>query len=260
MITLRRETHASPSGFRTGNRLLYAIGDVHGCYDQLRALLAWVAEDAAARALGAAPVLVLCGDYVDRGPRSAEVLAALVWLARSSAVELRLLEGNHEAMFRLFLERPADHGRWLDYGGSETLRSYGVDVPERYDDPATLIVLRDRLLDVMPVAHDALLQRLEPMVRIGDVVFAHAGVRPGVALRDQVRDDLLWIRDPFLDHPRPAETLVVHGHTWTSDRPIVLAHRVGLDTGVYETGVLTAARFDRDGIEIVQAVARSEAA
>jgi serine/threonine protein phosphatase 1 len=256
LITLRHERHAASAGARAGDRPLYAIGDVHGCYDHLHALLAWVARDAAERSPGVAPVLVLLGDYVDRGPDSAKVLAALAWLARSSAITARLLEGNHEAMFRLFMERPAAHGQWLRYGGSETLRSYGIAPPEEEErDAAALTALRDRLFDVMPVAHLRLLERLEPMVRVGDYTFVHAGVRPGVSLRAQQRDDLLWIRDDFLEHPRPAETIVVHGHTWASERPVLLPHRIGLDTGAYETGVLSALRIDRDGLAVVQAVA-----
>nr|WP_246617185.1 metallophosphoesterase family protein [Sphingomonas yunnanensis] len=257
MITLRHERHAAPAGARPGDRPLYAIGDIHGCYDHLHALLAWVARDAGERSPGVAPVLVLLGDYVDRGPDSAKVLAALAWLARSSAITARLLEGNHEAMFRLFMERPAMHGQWLRYGGSETLRSYGVAPPEHEEeaDGGVLTALRDRLFDAMPVAHYRLLERLEPMVRVGDYTFVHAGVRPGVSLRAQERDDLLWIRDEFLDHPRPAETIVVHGHTWANERAVLLPYRIGLDTGAYETGVLSALRIDAEGLAIVQAVA-----
>ncbi|TCP31823.1 metallophosphoesterase [Sphingomonas sp. BK235] len=250
VTALRHATHDAPAGVRPGARPLYAIGDVHGHYDQLRALLAWVAQDATERSPGALPVLVLCGDYVDRGPDTRRVLAALVWLTRSSAIDVRLLEGNHEAMLRQFLDRPASNAAWLDYGGIETLRSYGVAADAR-DDPAAL---RDALLDAMPVSHHQLLLGLAPMERVGGYVFAHAGVRPGVALRDQVRDDLLWIRGDFLDHPRPAEAVVVHGHSWTDDRPVILPQRIGIDTGVYETGVLTAIRLDEDVIEVVQAV------
>ncbi|MBY9064395.1 serine/threonine protein phosphatase [Sphingomonas yunnanensis] len=254
---MRHERHAAPAGARPGDRPLYAIGDIHGCYDHLHALLAWVARDAGERSPGVAPVLVLLGDYVDRGPDSAKVLAALAWLARSSAITARLLEGNHEAMFRLFMERPAMHGQWLRYGGSETLRSYGVAPPEHEEeaDGGVLTALRDRLFDAMPVAHYRLLERLEPMVRVGDYTFVHAGVRPGVSLRAQERDDLLWIRDEFLDHPRPAETIVVHGHTWANERAVLLPYRIGLDTGAYETGVLSALRIDAEGLAIVQAVA-----
>ncbi|RZL54992.1 MAG: serine/threonine protein phosphatase [Sphingomonas sp.] len=222
MIGFRRERLAPADGVRAGEQPLYAIGDVHGRYDLLRALLAEINRDAAQRYPGVTPLLVLCGDYVDRGPASAEVLAALTWLLRSTAVEARLLEGNHEAMLRDFL--------------------------------AALTALRDSLLDAMPTSHYHLLLRLELLIEIGDYAFVHAGVVPGVALHAQRRDDLLWIREGFLDHPKPAAAVIVHGHTWTSDRPTIMPHRIGIDTGAYKTGVLTALHLCEDRAEIIQAV------
>ena len=256
MIGFRRERHVPASGVRSGPQPLYAIGDVHGRYDLLHALLAEVNRDAAERYPGVTPLLILCGDYVDRGPASAEVLAALTWLLRSTAVEARLLEGNHEAMLRDFLEQPVRHGRWLAVGGAATLRSYGVALPDppELDDPATLTALRDSLLDVMPTSHYHLLHRLELLVEVGDYAFVHAGIVPGVALHAQNRDDLLWIREEFLDHPKPAASVIVHGHTWTGDRPTLLPHRIGIDTGAYKTGVLTALHLCDNRAEIIQAV------
>ena len=254
MISIRRRVHQPPEGAHAGGRPLYAIGDIHGCYDLLHALLGEIARDAAERHLGTTPMLILCGDYVDRGPASARVLAALAWLARSSAIEARLLEGNHEAVLRMFIDRPAEHAKWLAFGGRQTLESYGVAVPETVESESTLAELRDALLDVMPVSHHLLLQRLELMVQAGDYTFVHAGVRPGVALNKQARDDLLWIRQEFLDHPRPATSVIVHGHTWLDDQPTILPHRIGIDTGAYDTGVLTGLRIANDAIDVIQAV------
>lgn len=254
MIAFRRETHRPRRGVRGGGRPLYAVGDVHGCYDLLRALLAEIGRDAAARYPGVTPMLVMCGDYIDRGPDSAKVLTALNWLLRSPAVDVTLLEGNHEAMLRLFIDRPTAHSRWLSFGGAQTLASYGLNVPDGAPDEATMTVLRDRLLDAMPTSHYQLLDRLEPMVSTGDYVFVHAGVRPGVALDAQHREDLQWIRDEFLDHPDPSAAVVVHGHTWEDDRATVLPHRIGIDTGAYQTGVLTALRIEDDAIDVIQAV------
>lgn len=255
-VELRRQEHAPAPGARTGGRPLYAIGDVHGCYDLFRALLEAIAQDAADRHPGELPLLVLCGDYVDRGPDSAKVLAALAWLMRSSAIEARALEGNHESILRQFLLDPADHAPWLGFGGRETLASYGIAVAEEIDGPAALVGLRDALLDAMPASHHLLLERLETMVEVGDYVFVHAGVMPGVPLARQRADDLLWIREPFLDHPRPlaAPTVVVHGHTWDDEQATVLPHRLGIDTGAYATGVLTGLRIADDAIEVIQAV------
>lgn len=253
MIAVRRDVHVVAAGARAGDRPLYAIGDVHGCYDLLRALLDAIRRDAAERHPGATPTLVMCGDYIDRGPASAQVLAALVWLARSDAIDVRMLEGNHEAMLRQFLDQPAEHDHWLEFGGVDTLRSYGIEVPPARD-ARLRVALRDALLDVMPTSHHALLQRLELVVERGDYAFVHAGVAPGVALRAQRRDDLLWIRDAFLDHPKPSASIIVHGHTWYDANPTVLPHRIGIDTGAYETGVLTGVRIADDAIEIFQAV------
>ncbi len=254
MIAFRRETHAPRRGARSGGRPLYAVGDVHGCYDLLRALLAEIGRDAAERNPDVTPVLVMCGDYVDRGPDSAKVLTALTWLSRSRAVDVTLLEGNHEAMLRMFIDQPAAYSRWLSFGGAETLESYGVNVPDGDPDNATLTMLRDRLLDAMPTSHYRLLDRLEPMVITGDYAFVHAGVKPGVALAAQHREDLLWIRGEFLDHLDPSAAVIVHGHTWDNDHATVLPHRIGIDTGAYKTGVLTALRIEDDAIDVIQAV------
>lgn len=257
-MAIRRERHAARAGAGTGGETVYAIGDVHGRYDLLHALLGEVRGDAEERAPGVAPRLILCGDYVDRGPDSAKVLDAVAWLQRSSAVDVTALDGNHEAMFRGFLDDPLSHTPWLRFGGRETLASYGVAVPEDREDPAALLALRDRVLDALPAAHDRLLHRLALTAQVGDYVFVHAGVRPGVALADQAADDLLWIRGDFLDHPRPAASVVVHGHSWTDDRAVVLPHRIGIDTGAYETGVLTAVRICDASVEVIQAVASAQ--
>jgi serine/threonine protein phosphatase 1 len=260
VITFRHEPHRPAAGARVGAQPLYAIGDVHGRYDLLHALLGEIRRDAAERYPDVTPLLVLCGDYVDRGPESAEVLAALTWLLRSTAVEARLLEGNHEAMLRAFIEQPTGHGRWLAVGGFETIRSYGVRMPDPadLDQPATLTALRDSLLDAMPTSHYHLLHRLELMVEVGSYAFVHAGVVPGVPLNAQRRDDLLWIRGDFLDHPKPATSVIVHGHTWTGERPTLLPQRIGIDTGAYKTGVLTALHLCEDRAQIIQAVAGAD--
>lgn len=256
MISFRREAHAAQDGARGGAQPIYAIGDVHGRYDLLHALLGEIGRDAAERHAGVTPLLVLCGDYVDRGPASAEVIAALTWLQRSTAVEARLIEGNHEAMLLGFLDRPADHGRWLAVDGRRTVESYGVTLPEGidYERAAALTSVRDSLLDAMPTSHFHLLQTLEPYVEAGDYAFVHAGVAPGVPLAAQTREDLLWIRESFLNHPHPSPSIIVHGHTWVDDRAQVLPHRIGIDTGAYRTGVLTALHIADDGLEIIQTI------
>ncbi|ACG79488.1 diadenosine tetraphosphatase [Phenylobacterium zucineum HLK1] len=238
----------------TEGELVYAVGDVHGCYDEMKALLGRIAADYAARARGRRPVLIFLGDYVDRGPQSAKVLEALVWLKRRPDLEVRLLKGNHEQAMLAFLDDPEANRPWLTWGGAETLAAYGVAPPEEAGAaPGAATRARDALLERMPAGHLLLLQRLELMVAVGDYAFVHAGVRPGAPLAQQTEADLLWIRQGFLDAPGPFEKVIVHGHTWLDERPQMLEHRLGLDTGCYRTGVLTALRIDGGERALIQA-------
>ena len=243
-----RPTHASVDG-----ALVYAVGDIHGCYAQFKTLLARITEDYGARAQGRRPVLILCGDYVDRGPDSDKVLQALVWLRRHSDLDLHLLKGNHEQAMLAFLDEPEAAGAWLGFGGMETLQAYGVKPVSPDAGPVSLRRARDDLLDRLPVSHLQLLETLELCVAVGDYAFVHAGVRPGTPLNAQVERDLLWIRGGFLDVTGPFEKVIVHGHTWRSAEPEVHDHRIGIDTGAYATGVLTALRLEDGELEIMQA-------
>jgi serine/threonine protein phosphatase 1 len=237
----------------TDGELVYAVGDVHGCYDLLKSALAQIAEDAAIEAKGRTPVLVLLGDYIDRGPDSAKVLQALVWLRRRGEFALRLLKGNHEQALLGFLEEPEQGGPWLDFGGVQTLASYGVAAPDADAGAAAWREARDALLDQMPASHLQLLGDLELMAIVGDYAFVHAGVRPDRLLAEQTEAELLWIRRGFVDAPGPFERLIVHGHTWVSAEPQILPHRLGLDTGAYATGVLTGVRLDGATAQLFQA-------
>lgn len=237
----------------TGKELVYAVGDVHGCYDVLKALLADITRDLAERARGRRPIVIFLGDYIDRGPDSEKVVEAMAWLKRRDDLETHLLKGNHEQALLDFLERPEEGAGWLSFGGQETLAAYGVAPPAPYADPAEMIQARDALLARMPAAHLRLLERLELMAAVGDYCFVHAGVRPGTPLAAQTEHDLLWIRQPFLQAEGPHEKVVVHGHTWIDERPQMLGHRLGLDTGAYMTGVLTAVRLDGRDRQVLQA-------
>jgi serine/threonine protein phosphatase 1 len=235
----------------TGGALVYAVGDVHGCYGPLKALLARIAGDAASRAGERTAKLIFLGDYIDRGAEPHRVLDALIWLRRRGELDVMLLKGNHEQALLDFLEKPEEGAGWLAYGGRETLLAYGVRPPGSEAEPAVMRRARDELLAGMPASHLRLLERLEVMTLVGGYAFVHAGVRPGVPLSRQKEADLLWIRRPFLDAPGPFEKVIVHGHSWRSERPQVEPFRIGLDTGCYETGVLTAARLDGAEIEIL---------
>lgn len=243
-------TPAEPRGLVDG-RLVYAIGDIHGCYDQLRRLLAKIARDAEARAAGRTASLIFCGDYVDRGPASCQVIDALCWLRRHGPFHVHCLKGNHEQVMLDYIADPEPARGWMLFGGAETLRSYGVTPPGAGDDLHLHHAARDDLLERMPAAHLRLLEDLELMVGVGDYAFVHAGVRPGVPLASQREDDLLWIREAFIEVEEPLERIIVHGHSWVDAQPALLAHRIGIDTGAYQTGVLSAVRLEDGVVEVL---------
>jgi serine/threonine protein phosphatase 1 len=225
---------------------------VHGRYVLMTDLLARILRDGAARAAGRRPLVIFCGDYVDRGPDSARVMEALTWLQRREDIEVRLLKGNHEQALMAFIEAPERAEPWLSFGGDATLASYGVEPPDTADDPVRMRAARDALLERMPSSHLRLIDQMELMFVIGDYAFVHAGIEPGVPLSEQTEANLLWIRDAFVGDEGPFEKVIVHGHTWTDSRPAILPHRIGLDTGAYATGVLTAIRFDGEDMAVLQ--------
>lgn len=212
---------------------VYAIGDVHGRLDLLERLLAQIREDAMQRGM-ADPTLIFLGDLIDRGPQSAQVVERVCALVATDA-RTRVLLGNHEEVFRLTLAGDAAAIRTFHrIGGRETALSYGVD-PDALDD-TTLV---ERLNTAVPAAHRALLDDAAEIIILGDYAFVHAGVRPGIAFDAQRGADLRWIRAPFLNHGRALEKIVVHGHTIGAAAEF-LPHRIGIDTGAYRTGRLTA--------------------
>ncbi|MEG3165067.1 metallophosphoesterase family protein [Sphingomonas sp. PB2P19] len=222
---------AIPAGQR-----VYAVGDIHGCADMLDDLLGQIEADDAARD-PAETTIIFLGDLVDRGPASAAVIDRLIALA-DARPRVRFLLGNHEEIFLGALDGESKALRlFCRIGGRETLLSYGMDAVEYerldYDE------LVARMGELVPAAHRAFFERFEDMIVIGDYAFVHAGVRPDTALEAQRGSDLRWIRDPFLDHRTPLEKMVVHGHTIT-EKIETRPHRIGIDTGAYTTGRLTA--------------------
>ena len=247
----------SKSGASTAGRLIYAIGDVHGRYDLLCGLLDKIARDAARTERP--PLLVLCGDYVDRGPESDLVVEALLWLEQRGPWPVVLLKGNHEQALLDFADDPVRARVWLGVCGDATLAAYGVQLPDLADE-RDLVRARDAMLAGMPASHLHRMQQLDALAVVGDYVFVHAGVAPGTALARQREEDLLWIRSEFLESSRACDRIVVHGHSWTSDRPALLEHRIGIDTGAYATGVLTAIRLDGPNRKVIQALGADAAA
>ena len=210
----------------------YVLGDIHGQIDQLRRAHALIADDRA-RTDTDAPIVHL-GDLTDRGPASAEVVE---YLQRGPVSDVRwiTIRGNHDFMFRLFLDNPLarDPGlnpayTWLHdrLGGRETLESYGVHAP---DDRALADVWAEARARV-PLAPRVFLDNLPLLHRTDQAVFVHAGIRPGVPLVAQAPTDLMWIRKGWLDDDSDHGLLVVHGHT-ALEEPAHYGNRVNLDAG-----------------------------
>lgn len=213
---------------------VYAVGDVHGRADLLTALIEAIEGDNRGRA-EAETTVILLGDLVDRGPDSSRVLA----LARAwrECRNVRILCGNHEEMFLRSFESIDTLRHFLRHGGRETLLSYGVD---KYDYArASIEEVQQLMADAVPQEDRDFMTGFEDLIEIGDYAFVHAGIVPGIPLKEQDATRLRWIREPFLSHAGPHERVVVHGHTIT-EQPEDTGNRIGIDTGAYNSGRLTA--------------------
>ncbi|MFZ3008446.1 MAG: metallophosphoesterase family protein [Phenylobacterium sp.] len=253
----RKTPEAPPT---TQGRLAYAVGDIHGRLDAFDALLHVIAQDVLVSQPSQQPMLILLGDYVDRGPASAQVIDAILRLQTEPAFEVRALKGNHEEALLQFRDEPGFGQTWVEHGGSATLASYGVQPPATRTDPEAWETARLAFREALPEAHKAFFEGLEIMITLGDYAFVHAGVRPGVPLERQVERDLLWIRAEFLQSTAKFEKIIVHGHTPMEEPQIIPGRRIGVDTGAYATGLLTAVRLDDSGARILQARAVRSAA
>jgi serine/threonine protein phosphatase 1 len=235
-------SRAQPRGFAVPDGVrVYAIGDIHGRLDLLDRLLRMIDEDDAARE-PARTELIFLGDLVDRGPDSVGVIERL--LALSETGRVRYLMGNHEEVFLRAVGGDLRALRFLvRIGGRETLLSYGVSEQEyRGLDFDELMAL---LQEKVPPSHVAFLSAFENMIEVGDYLFVHAGLRPGIAVEDQKTSDLCWIREDFLSHRDSFGKMVVHGHSITEEideRP----NRIGIDTGAFASGRLTAIGLESD--------------
>jgi serine/threonine protein phosphatase 1 len=236
-----RDFAAVPDGTR-----IYAIGDVHGCADLLDQALAYVEADLMAHPPLRA-IQVFLGDYIDRGPDSAEVVDRLSSYRR--AHECVFLRGNHDPYLLKFLENPKILGEWQQLGGLETLMSYGLR-PSLNSTATEQAELAKMLGSVLPDRHQHFLKGLKSSFSCGDFFFAHAGVKPGVPLAQQQEEDLLWIRNDFLSSKENFGKIVVHGHTPVRE-PEAYHNRINIDTGSYMSGQLTCLIIERDEIRFV---------
>lgn len=233
---------------------IYAIGDSHGHLDQLIEQIALIKADG-----GKDAQIVFLGDYVDRGPDSRGVIE---YLAQGLAAGRNwiCLKGNHDRMFEWFMEDTPRHDphllvgyHWLHarLGGVATLNSYGIEVPERIRLEDLHVMARA----AVPATHIAFLRHLKPFYKTEKHLFVHAGIRPGVALADQSENDLVWIRDGFLDFEGAHPWMVVHGHT-ALDHPAHFGNRIDLDGGAAYGRPLRSAVFEGETGWLLSAAGR----
>jgi serine/threonine protein phosphatase 1 len=230
----KRQTVATSAHVPERSRI-YAIGDIHGRADLLGELHGIIRADA--ETAPARRVLVYLGDYVDRGLQSRGVID-MVLRNPFSDFEVVCLRGNHEAVLLDFLKDPAVGREWVQFGGAETLMSYQAGCLSSDAAHPVLVAAQEEFARRLPEDHLAFFQNLALHHEEGDYYFVHAGVRPGVALNQQASEDLLWIRNEFLEFRGSFGCVVVHGHTITEE-PDVHDNRIGIDTGAFATGRLT---------------------
>jgi serine/threonine protein phosphatase 1 len=229
-------------GWLPRGRRVYAVGDIHGCRQQLVDLHAAIADDLAARPIPAV-LLMHLGDYIDLGPDSAGVIEVLAQTSPIPGATTINLIGDHERMLLDALggDRAAATD-WLWAGGRASLASWGID-PD---------LPREQWETALPAPHVAFLRNLVLTHREGDYLFVHAGIRPGVALAQQTPDDLVTMRQPFLWSDVDFGVVVVHGHN-TAALPAVTDNRIGIDTGAGHGGPLTCAVLEEDQVGFLAA-------
>jgi serine/threonine protein phosphatase 1 len=238
-----RRRPAVPDGER-----FYVVGDIHGRRDLFAALAEAIDADDADRREARTSV-VLLGDLVDRGPDSAGVIReAREWGRRR---KVRYLAGNHEDMFLQSFSDLEMLRHFLKHGGRETILSYDID-RQRYNS-LSIEELQAEIERVVPQDDRDFLAGFEDMIVAGDYVFVHAGIDPARPLDEQKRSDLLWIRERFLRNTEPLGHVVVHGHT-IFDEVEDCGNRIGIDTGAFRSGRLTALVLEGQSRSYIQAV------
>lgn len=227
--------HALPPHIKT----VFAIGDVHGMIDLARKAEMKIADD---YDFDPDTTLILyLGDLVDRGPETAFLLDWLLVRSKTGA-ERMFLRGNHEEMMEAFLNDPGQHMNWLDFGGYETLNSYGIMQSHKKLHNMRAKDLTVLLQTTISDSHRRFIADTIDAIESESFLFVHAGVVPDLPIAKQSRDDFLWARDRFMAHEGGFEKTIVHGHT-----PVKTARyshdRVSVDTGAYQTGRLTVAKI-----------------
>ena len=247
MLTGRRNNTPVEPHVPEGNRL-YVIGDIHGRIDLLQQIHNKIQQDAAN--YPGSKHLIYLGDYIDRGDHSQEVIDLLLGQPLPG-FDTTYLRGNHEQSMLDFLQAVEVGRSWFSHGGLATLVSYKVKykkIPTRKQD---FEEIQNSLKARVPRDHISFLEETEFSHTAGDYYFVHAGIKPKVALKYQLPEDQLWIREDFVSYTKPHEKIVVHGHTIT-DEPDLQTNRIGLDTGAYITGKLTCLVLEHSTQRILQ--------
>ncbi len=226
---------------------VYAIGDVHGCLKKLQSLDLMIAEDA--KSTSCEIKIIMTGDYVDRGPQSREVINYLL-ATRESRI---MLAGNHDLWMPFEDVTSENMVRWCRYGGVETLLSYGIDVRsfDEYRIFAHAQSIASDFRAAAPLAHREFISALPLTAQHGDYLFVHAGIRPGISIEEQTKDDLIMIREPFLSSDDNFGCVVVHGHT-PIETVEAKTNRINIDTGAVFGGRLTALALESDKRWLIQ--------
>lgn len=236
------------------DRLTYAIGDIHG-YDALfERLIERIRADA--ELIGEKPRLVLLGDYVDRGPDSRGVLERVRRLQSAGWCDLVALMGNHEDAMLRFMQEPEFGPTWREWGGAATAMSYGVQMPFMATGDNIWAGVSSAFAAAVDAEHITMLRAMPASFAAGDYLFVHAGVDPDRPLSEQGPETFMYIRGRFQRAEKACDKVVVHGHT-PEREPANLAWRVGVDTGVYYSGVLTAVRLRGEERAMLQVKAES---
>lgn len=242
-LFFRNSAPSAPKGQRA-----YVVGDVHGRLDLLEPLLARIEQEIAERPKPKTSIVFL-GDLIDRGSSSAQVIERLRTYAPTRA-STHFIMGNHEeVMLRVLSGDGSLIASWLRFGGAETLRSYGVEPTEISKAKPEEAVAR--LKRAIPSEHVGFLESFADCISFGNYLFVHAGIRPGVDLSEQAQSDLRWIREPFLEDSTDHGFVVVHGHTITNEVEVT-SNRIGIDTGAFCTGTLTALGLEGSSRWLVQ--------
>lgn len=234
--------------FMPDGKIAYAIGDIHGSVGLLHAMLDMIIERHLADDTAIKPNIVFLGDYVDKGDDPKGVVDALIQRSKDQRFTWIFLKGNHEDALLTFLKYPEFGPQWLQFGGAPTLLSYGVNPPTARAEPEIWVETAEAFLGSIPSDHIEFYQNLGLAYRLGGYFFVHAGIRPGKPIESQKDQDLLWIRSEFLEDRRALPVVVVHGHSPDME-PYSDHRRIGVDTGAYATGRLTAVRLEDDRVD-----------